>query len=589
MPAEDRRLVPEWLLYVIVTVATVLALVWGLQLWRTDLSVPFNYTGDALANGAIVKGEIEHGWYLVNEAVGLPGRLDMRSFPQPEDVHYGAEKLISFVARAWAPTVNVYYLLTYLLAALAATWALRLLRVSQLAAAAAALLYAFQPYHLFRSEAHLALSAYFAVPLACAFALLLMRDAPLLFADDGRGPLRATRLGVGALLTCVLLGSTGIYYAFFACFFFLLAGAYSALRAGEWRRLATAGVLVALTVLVVLVNVSPTIVAKFTGASGPTIAGSRSPGEAEVVGLKIDQLVLPVDGHRLAPLAKLKALYHAGLRQLTPTLDNEAVFSSLGAVGAIGFVVLLLLGLIAFARPPSSADGRTLADAGWLSLGGVLLATVGGFGAMVAVLLPQIRAYNRISIFLAFFALLAVAVGVDRLAARLAPTRAALLGGVFAVLLVVVGLLDQVSPAFVPAYAQTKATWRADAAFVAEVESGLPANAAVFQAPYMAFPEPGGPFFQMQDYDHFRGYLHSSRLRWSYGAMKGTEADTWQRETASLPPVQMAAKAKAAGFSALWIDLGGYQDAAQVRQQFDDALGRPIAIDATGRRVVYRF
>src|SRR5204862_367728 len=79
---------------------------------------------------------------------------------------------------------------------------------------------------------------------------------------------------------------------------------------------------------------------------------------------------------------------------------------SLGLVGSIGF--LYLLGRLCLRRP---GRGTRLADGlAVLTLAGLLLATVGGLGVVLSLLAaPEIRAYNRIVIFLAFFSFAAVA------------------------------------------------------------------------------------------------------------------------------------------------------------------------------------
>lgn len=68
----------------------------------------------------------------------------------------------------------------------------------------------------------------------------------------------------------------------------------------------------------------------------------------------------------------------------------------------------------------------------------------------------------------------------------------------------------------------------ADRAFVAEMEAVLPEAAMIFQLPVMEFPE--SPLAGVPPYDHMRPYLYSSRLRYSFGSMKGREREKWQQE-----------------------------------------------------------
>jgi phosphoglycerol transferase len=79
--------------------------------------------------------------------------------------------------------------------------------------------------------------------------------------------------------------------------------------------------------------------------------------------------------------------------------------------------------------------------------------------------------------------------------------------------------------------------------------------------PYVPHPE-YPPVLRMTDYDHFRGYLHSRTLHWSYGMIKGRGYDSWYRDEASLPPEELVPALVFAGFHGLYIDRFGYSDRA---------------------------
>ena len=49
----------------------------------------------------------------------------------------------------------------------------------------------------------------------------------------------------------------------------------------------------------------------------------------------------------------------------------------------------------------------------------------------------------------------------------------------------------------------------------------------VFQLPVMDFPE--SPLPGISSYDHFRPYLYSRSLRYSFGSMKGRPREEWQK------------------------------------------------------------
>jgi hypothetical protein len=111
-------------------------------------------------------------------------------------------------------------------------------------------------------------------------------------------------------------------------------------------------------------------------------------------------------------------------------------------------------------------------------------------------------------------------------------------------------------------------TYRSDGAFVGSIEQELPAGAMVLELPYLSFPEAQNSRFggrlsaAMGDYDHFREYLHSSRIHWSYGSMRGREADwAFVLQRLSVPATVLAAVAD--GFQGLVIDRAAYYDAGR--------------------------
>jgi phosphoglycerol transferase len=113
------------------------------------------------------------------------------------------------------------------------------------------------------------------------------------------------------------------------------------------------------------------------------------------------------------------------------------------------------------------------------------VAQVGAFGSLFSPLVsPEIRAYNRIVVFIAFFSLLAAGLGFERLQTlliRRCPARAALIhGGVLLTLLLAV--LDQATTtALRGAHASYARQFDVHREFVSRLESRLPRGAMVFQ------------------------------------------------------------------------------------------------------------
>jgi hypothetical protein len=130
---------------------------------------------------------------------------------------------------------------------------------------------------------------------------------------------------------------------------------------------------------------------------------------------------------------------------------------------------------------------------------------------------------------------------------------------VLAVVLVVAALEQTTRPN--EAYRDQLADgYRSDARFFGDVERRL-GGGEVFQLPAVRFPE-FGSMHRMSDYDHARGYLHTSEnVRWSYGAQKGRPED-WTVSIEYRPNQQIAAAAVAAGFDGVYVDRAAYPDSA---------------------------
>jgi phosphoglycerol transferase len=105
----------------------------------------------------------------------------------------------------------------------------------------------------------------------------------------------------------------------------------------------------------------------------------------------------------------------------------------------------------------------------------------------------------------------------------------------------------------------------------------------IFQLPYIPFPE-NPSVIKMKDYDHFRGYLHSKNLRWSYGAMKERQADFWQKQVSLLPVGEFMQRLSLAGFNGIYVDRYGYADSgAQIESEISAAVGTEPLISGNGR------
>jgi phosphoglycerol transferase len=581
-PSSSRR--KSVAAYAATALLSSVLLIWALQLWRADLRVPLIYFGETKFNELLIKGILDFGWHVHNPAMAAPGALDLRDVPMSDNnLHFALIKLIGFFTKDSGLVLYLFSLQTYPLVALAALCALRRLGVGYAPAIFASVLYSLLPFHFQRGEPHLFLSAYFLVPLAVLVVLWIATGALSWTDKAGRLRLkwREPKL-IAALVICLLIAMGGTYYAFFTCFFLLVAGCATAVQGRSVKRLLLPTALVALIFGVLTLTLLPSIL--YLRQHGSTPIVERHSVDAEIYSLRLATLLLPVSGHRATLMMKLKAAYNQRLS------INENDDATLGSVGVLGF--LGLLGWLLVRKPDArhwaeDGTGGLVSHLSILNLAAFLLATFGGIGALVAlVITAKIRAYNRVSVFIAFFSLMAVALGLDWLARNYARsnTRRNVFYGALAALLVL-GFLDQAAPRFVPSYSANKIEYDSDAKFMHQIEAALPQGAMVFQLPFVSFPE-APRAGRMFDYDHARGYLLTHGLRWSYGAMKSRQDEAWQRLLTSKPAPEMVESVALAGFQGIYLNRNGYND-AKVEGEITTMLGPPQFTSDDGKLIFY--
>jgi phosphoglycerol transferase len=536
--------------YLLAVALCLACLAWLARFWKLDLTIPFSYSRDGLIVQLWIHSVHETGWYLHNDRVGMSQGGDMHDFPLFDSMHFLWIKVLSCFTGNPFVTCNLYFLLTFPLTTVSALFVFRHFQCSYATSLVGSILFTFLPYHFLRGNAHLFLASYYHLPLIVMVMLWIYRGDAFLQSDVAA--LWWRRLTSRTLLMvaiCAAVGSGGIYYAFFSCVLLAGIGVAAACQRRSVYPAGAAGVTIGLILLAGLANLTPSLL--YWARHGPNPAGlARDPAEAEIFGLRIAQLLLPVTRHPLAYLATLKEQYNQHA-----VMVNENDAAALGLIGSVGF--LLLLGRLLRRRDDSLADGLSL-----LTLVAVLLSVRGGFSGLVAMHLTWIRGYNRISVLIGFFALFAVVLGLDQVRRRYfqsARTNAVFLGLLGLVL--VVGLMDQTPRGSVTPAERIRPTFENDAAFVRQIEVSTPSHAMVFQLPYASFPEQG-TIQDMGDYELLRAYLHSRTLRWSHGAMRGREDDTWQRSVAGLPPEDMVTALTEAGFAGIYIDRFGFADRA---------------------------
>lgn len=535
-----------------------------------NLSVPLFYAYDGIFHLAAVKDILENHSIWLNPHLGFPNGYIGYDFPMTESFHVVLIILLgSIFGHDPIIITNLFYLLSFVLAALTSLWVLRYYKISYPLALAGSMVFTFLPYHFYRSTMHLFLSSYFTVPLWCAVITTIYQSGRIKL--HGNNILNILFI----LLLSYVLSSTGIYYTFFGCFFLICVAIIA------WSEKRTSAAVISLIMIIIaicfiILQLAPSILYHAQHGANP-LAAVRSPAQTEIYGLRIAHLLLPPEYDRISFLANISNRYN----QIFVSGLNESTYSHLGLISSCGFILLLLMIFI----PRKFPDNTQLKLISKLNLVALLFATTSGFAVLFSFFVTDmIRSVNRISVFIAFFAILMVLYLLQ--SAIYKYKMKPIVSWFIALIIIYAAAADQIDPHAFDNRGAINAMV-SDRQFATNIEKILPNGSAVFQLPYMDFPEPQVIPGTMGTYEPMSLYLYTRDIHWSYGATKGRFADGWDKATAELPAKAMLVKLKSAGYNGLVIDLNGYSDKGQkLVQELNIELGG-IGFTSLDKRYIF--
>lgn len=545
----------DW--YYVTVLLCLVTLGWCLAYNRRTVkawAVPLEYSGDALASMATAKmfstGELLPVLPKNPPSFGAPFVANRNDYPITEEGIFIWHGLLIRCFGVFAGS-NLAILSASLLAAGSFYFVGRTLGYREELTLAGAALFSLSHYAFSRGLAHSGLTFYWHVPLGLLVIWWCCRANPR--------PLSQSKIFICGM-TAVLHGIQHPYYTGIFGQFLIFAGIVCLMRNDSWRRVALPLSLAALTVAIFLVMNYDTFVYRADHGPNPA-AVARNYAGLELYALKPLTLLLPFP-HRLDALAAW-CKEHYFVKTNSP---SEHGTSYLGVVGLAG------LGLLVWMTARSAITQRTrIPSHFWMILWIFAYSVVGGMNGFLGLFgLNFFRGTNRYSIVILAVVLLFLVRTLTFLTRTWRQTSISALSCA----LTLFGVWDQ-SPAPVSSARidQVRDIIQADASFVTAMELALPPKAMVFELPVCDFPEVP-PRFEMADYEHFRLYLHSQTLRYSYGSDKGRARELWQREVEMLPPIHLVESLEQFGFSALLINKRGYADHAAALLKALKATGR---------------
>jgi phosphoglycerol transferase len=522
----------------IVLLSPFITLFFYLNLKDMQFSIPPTYDGDGLLGLISIKTMIETGWVYSNDRLGAPFGTNFLDFAGSDGFNLAIIKSICYFTQDPSSVMNIFCIVSFLLIYFASFWTLRKFHISFWLSIAGALIYACLPYRFYRGPNHLFLAAYFIIPLI---------TASLIEIYSGFSPRKLNPIGKLSLshyLIFILAGSCGIYYSFFTVLFIFFLGCLNFINLKSKNITKNLLISLLLVLFSVFVNLLPSIFYQHHEGKNFQVA-QRAVSEADLYGMRISQLLLPIPDHQIQRVANFSHRYSNGISK------TEAISSALGVIVSIGFIYLLY---IAVMRKSIFKDIR-VELLSKLNLLSILFATVGGLGVLFSLFITsEFRGLNRISIFIAFFSLITFLLGFQKLIeSNKKKSRHVGLIPISAFVLLIFALYDQTPKGATDHNQNLNNTFRNDKKFISEIENVLPEEAMIYQLPYIKFPEVS-PLNKEGYNGMLKPYVHSKTIHWSFGGIKGRLSDAWLKEIDVIPINKRIDLLQKAGFSGILID-----------------------------------
>ena len=564
---------------VVTVLLSVAAMAQALKVWQWRPGDPVDLSGDSAAGLSQIKSMLGHGSYGSNPDLGAPFRQDGSWFPHADQLHlFLTGKVIGLFSDNPFTVSAIYFFLGFPLAALSMYWLARQRHLGRPGSVVAGVLFSVVPGHQTMFP-HLWLASYWVVPLGAWLVLRTGLGEPLFrITVDWRDPVQrrsALRLNLTTAFCVLAIAIGGIYYSAFTLLLLAVTLLLRLVATRDRGSVTRAGLL-----LVAIGTVS--LAAVMSVAAGQdkstlvSMSSQRGFWESEYFAGKFMDLVLPWIHHRVDALQFLTVAYNS---RTTPTSEEPA----LGVMALAGVVALMVMVLSTLVPQRLKPVHPGLGMLGVLTVVAISFFSIGGLGSFVALFATsQIRTWSRLFIVIALFGLLAVGYWVG-----VVSRRNRILGHLTAGVLLVIGVLDQTNPAMAPNYKDLRSQVADLTTFSQGIEAKVAPGCAVFQLPVVPYPE-NPPVHDMADYAHFRPYLASSSLRWSYGAFRGTSLADWQLALPQTSTPGLVDDVVAAGFCAVEVDRAGFADrAATLEADLRSLLGAPISTTGDDRLLAW--
>ena len=551
--------------------------------------------GDMLST--YVNADVWQGFrYRVTDQFGFPLGMNLNYFPGIDITENTFAQLITVLTGRPFVGINLLVILTFPVVAFLAYFLFRMTGLTGALAISGAVVFSLLPYHFGRALGHTYLATLYSAVTGMAFVLLVGSGRFEQIVRKLRKSSTTTSVKVLTLLTfaamIIVTAWTGVYYVAFTTILGAAALLWRFAHKTSLKHLLIDAVPFITIFALALIGFLPSIL---TTRTDPPLAqlSERLPYESVLFAGNLAVAILPIPessipGFDTYNTAVAEAVGAAGWSESNSITNNGTWVTALA-------LLVVLIALVMRIRRPVEANtdqkGRTkyasLSFITYLIVVTLLWFVPWGFNYLFAgTVTAQIRAWNRLTPILLLLFLLGAAAALHR--TRIATRSAIAIPA--AVAIMALTAVDSVLP-FRAIYADIKETaeiTKAGNEYALAVNRALPSNCGVLQLPYMSYPE-FGAVRGVNDYDHFWTSIINSGKRWSYGAVKNTDAGIWAGQIPELPTADQVAAMQAGGFCAIHLDARGFtsKHLRIITSDLESRFGPPVAIGFDGNWLFY--
>ena len=549
--------------------------------------------GDMLAT--YVNADVWQGFrYQTTDQFGFPLGMNLNYFPGIDITENTFAQIVTAITGQPFIGINVLVMLTFPLVAFLAYFLFRMTGLTGALAITGAVVFSLLPYHFGRALGHTYLATLYSAVTGMAFVLLIGSGRFEQIIRKLRKPTTRTKTKVLTLLTfavmIIITAWTGVYYVAFTLILGAAALLWRFAHKAKFTYLLIDAIPFAAITALALIGFLPSILA--TRADPPLAQLSeRLPYESVLFAGNLAVALLPIPqssipGFDAYNTAVVEAIGAAGWGESTSITNHGTWITALA-------LLTILIALIMRTRRPAApvanqAKYASLSFITYLIVVTLLWFIPWGVNYLFAgTVTAQIRAWNRFTPILLLLFLLGAAAAIHRTRVATKPAIAIPV----AAAIIALTALDSVLP-FRSAYADNAK----DAAEITEAgteyaiatNQAITENCGVLQLPYMAYPE-FGVVRGVNDYDHFWTSITNPGKRWSYGAVKNTDAGIWSGQLPELPTDEQVAAMRASGFCAIHLDTRGYisEQLPAITGNLKSRFGEPVATGFDGEWLLF--